>query len=219
MTITIKELAAELGMDRSYLRRFALENGIQPHLRTAPGSGRKPLLTVTPEQAAEIRKRRDPGYVEEPPTPDKFDKALALVLERSQLKSGRPQVGAFVRISDRLERIVEWESSFPRGPEDEPLEDLLKRAFEWHDSREDNGTYEGRFTLADTKRGGRFKAIFFGLAPHVVWEQGRRGDTLGGGLVPTHETKEAEFWIPRHGQTNRVSVPISIEARVWAVTR
>ena len=37
--------------------------------------------------------------------------------------------------------------------------------------------------------------------------------------MPTHETKEAEFWIPRHGQTNRVPVPISIEARVWAVTR
>ena len=174
MTITIKELAAELGIDRSYLRRFALDIGIQPTLRPAPGSGRKPLLTVTPEQAAEIRKRRAPGYVEEPATPDKRDKVLAKLIECGQLKSGPPQVGDFVRISDRLERIVGWESSFPDGPEGEALEDLIKRAYEELASREDNGIYEGRFTLADTESGGRFMAIFFGPYPHVVWERGAR---------------------------------------------
>ena len=206
-------------MDRSYLRRFALDIGIELTPRPAPGSGRKPLLTVTPEQAAEIRKRRAPGYVEEPPTPDEQDKFLAQVIERGQLKSGPPQVGDFVRISDRLERIVGWEVSFPDGPEGESLEDLLKRAYEWHTSREDNGTYEGRFTLADPERGGRFMAMFFGPCPHVAWEQGRKGDTIEGPLVPTNETKEAEFWMPRHGQTNRVPVPISIKARVWAGRR
>ena len=206
-------------MDRSYLRRFALGIGIVPALRPAPGSGRRTLLTVTPEQVAEIRKRRAPGYVEEPATPDKRDEVLAKLIERSQLKSGPPQVGDFVRISDRLERIVGWESSFPDGPEDESLEGLVTRVYDWHASREDNGIYEGRFTLADTESGGRFMAIFFGPYPHVVWERGRKGDTIEGPLVPTNETKEAEFWMPRHGQTNRVPVPISIEARVWAVTR
>ena len=219
MVITIKELAAELGMDRSYLRRFALGIGIVPAQRPAPGSGRRTLLTVTPEQAAEMRTRRAPGYVEEPPTPDERDNFLAKLIECGQLKSGPPQVGDFVRISDRLERIVGRESSFPDVPKGESLEDSAKRAYEEIASREDNGIYEGRFTLADTESGGRFMAIFFGPYPHVVWERGRKGDTIEGPLVPTHETKEAEFWIPRHGQTNRVPVPISIKARVWAVTR
>ncbi len=206
-------------MDRSYLRRFALANGIKPILRPVPGSGHKSLLTVTPEQADKIRKQRALGYVEEPPTPDKRDKGLAKLIERSQLDSPRPQVGSFALISGRLERIVEWESSLPDGPEDEPLEDLIQRVYEWHDSRKDDLTHEGRFTLADPESGGRFMAMFFGPAPYVAWEQGRKGDAIIARLVPTNETKEAEFWMPRHGQTGRVPVPISIKARVWAVTR
>ena len=218
MTITIKELAAELGMDRSYLRRYALGIGVKLTLQPGAGLGQKPLLTVTDEGAAKIRKRRSPGYIEPPPTPDKRDKALAKVIERAQLSPGRPQVGDFVRIGDRLERLVGWESSFPEGPEGESLEDEIRRAIEWGESQPE-GTYEGRFMLADPEREGRIMVWFFGPAPHAVWEQGRQGDTIVGRLVPTEQREVAEFWMPRHGQTNRVPVPLRIKARVWAVTQ
>ena len=218
MTITIKELAAELGMDRSYLRRYALGIGVKLTLQPGAGLGQKPLLTVTAEGAAKIRKRRSPGYIEPPPTPDKLDKDLAKIVEQAQLGSSRPQVGDFVRIGDRLERLVGWESSFPEAPGDESPIGTAQRYDEYRASQPD-GTHEGRFTLADPEREGRIKVWFFGPGRHVTWERGRQGDILAGRLESTEQREVAEFWMPRHGQTNRVPVPIRIKARVWEFTR
>ena len=118
-------------------------------------------------------------------------------LQRHQLSPGPPQVGDFVQISDHTE---------PK-----PIAEVVDAR------RQDNGTYKGRFTLADTESGGRFMAIFFGPSPHVVWEWGRKGDTIEAPLKPTDNTKEGEFWVPLNGQTNQDSVPIRIKARVWRV--
>lgn len=139
-------------------------------------------------------------------------------LQRHQLASRRPKTGDFVRIDDNteLKQIAEWEASVPDG---KPLRDTLERSYELDARRQNSGTYEGRCTLADTESNGRFMAMFWGDAPQVVWEQGRKGAVITEPLVLTEETKEAEFWMPRHGQTDQDPDLHSIKARVWAVKR
>jgi len=63
MTITLKALADEIGMDRSHLRRFVSRMGISPLRERIPGAKGSPLLAVTDEEAEQIREaRREAGF-------------------------------------------------------------------------------------------------------------------------------------------------------------
>src|SRR6516162_7596309 len=55
--ISLKQLAMELGMDRSNTRKYVLKSGIRPHKRRTPDSGRQLTLALTVEEATQIRAR------------------------------------------------------------------------------------------------------------------------------------------------------------------
>jgi hypothetical protein len=57
--VSIKQLAVDLGMDRSHARRYVLRLGIEPKKRRTTDSGGQLTLTVTSEEAAYIKKQRD----------------------------------------------------------------------------------------------------------------------------------------------------------------
>lgn len=62
--MSMKRLAAELGMDRSSCRRWVLKEGVVPTRRRTGDSGFQVALTVTMDQAAELkRKRASEGYL------------------------------------------------------------------------------------------------------------------------------------------------------------
>lgn len=56
--VSLKALAAELGMDRSHARRYVLNLGITPIKRRTPDSGGQLTLTVSGPEAALIRRTR-----------------------------------------------------------------------------------------------------------------------------------------------------------------
>ena len=64
--ITLKELATELGMDRSHLRKYVLNLGIIPHRVRTPESRNQATLAVCTEEADQIRKARaDGGFADD----------------------------------------------------------------------------------------------------------------------------------------------------------
>src|SRR5262249_52845205 len=61
--ISLKQLATELGMDRSHARRYVLRLGFTPHKRRTPNSQNQLTLAVTIPEAEVIRnKRREAGF-------------------------------------------------------------------------------------------------------------------------------------------------------------
>src|SRR5262249_22098628 len=63
--ISLKQLATELGMDRSHARRYVLRLGFTPHKRRTPNSQNQLTLAVTIPEAEVIRnKRREAGFFE-----------------------------------------------------------------------------------------------------------------------------------------------------------
>ncbi len=61
--VSLKDLASELGLDRSNMRKYVMKAGIQPHKRRTPDSGSQLTLVVTPDEADFVRqKRQDEGY-------------------------------------------------------------------------------------------------------------------------------------------------------------
>jgi hypothetical protein len=63
--VSLKQLATELGMDRSHARRYVLRLGFTPHKRRTPDSQNQLTLAVTIPEAEEIRnKRREAGFFE-----------------------------------------------------------------------------------------------------------------------------------------------------------
>lgn len=57
--VPIKQLATEMGMDRSHARRYVLNLRISPAKRRTPESGGQLTLTVSGEEAAFIRRTRE----------------------------------------------------------------------------------------------------------------------------------------------------------------
>jgi hypothetical protein len=65
--ISLKQLAGELGLDRSNTRKYVLKSGIRPHKRRTPDSGGQLTLALTAEEAETIRsKRREEGFLGSP---------------------------------------------------------------------------------------------------------------------------------------------------------
>ena len=61
--VALKELAKELDMDRSHIRKYVLSMGIVPIKMRTPGSKSQLTLVVTSDDAKSIRKaRKDVGY-------------------------------------------------------------------------------------------------------------------------------------------------------------
>ncbi len=56
--IPLKQLAAELGMDRSHTRKYVLNLGITPAKRRTPHSGGQLTLTVSAQEADFVRRTR-----------------------------------------------------------------------------------------------------------------------------------------------------------------
>ena len=62
--VSLKELAEELGMDRSHARKYVLNLGLKPVKRRTPDSGGQPALTVSAEEAEFIRRtRKEQGFL------------------------------------------------------------------------------------------------------------------------------------------------------------
>ncbi len=63
--VSLKQLAGELGMDRSHARRYILRLGFTPHKRRTPDSQNQLTLAVSIPEAELIRgKRREEGFFE-----------------------------------------------------------------------------------------------------------------------------------------------------------
>lgn len=63
--VSLKLLAAELGLDRSNMRKYALKVGVKPHKRRTPDSAGQLTLAVTAAEAKFLRaKRREQGFLE-----------------------------------------------------------------------------------------------------------------------------------------------------------
>ncbi len=60
--VSLKELAVEIGMDRSHARRFVVKNGVSFHKRRTRDSGGQPTLCLTVDQADIVRTMRS-GFV------------------------------------------------------------------------------------------------------------------------------------------------------------
>src|SRR5947199_6661713 len=62
--VSLKQLARELGLDRSNTRKYVLKHGIRPHKRRTPDSASQLTLALTVEEAELIRaKRREEGFL------------------------------------------------------------------------------------------------------------------------------------------------------------
>lgn len=62
--VSLKQLAIELGMDRSNTRKYVLKSGFRPHKRRTPDSGGQLTLALTLEEARRIRaKRQEEGFL------------------------------------------------------------------------------------------------------------------------------------------------------------
>ena len=63
--ISLKTLAAEMGMDRSHARRYVLRLGVEPQKRRTQDSGGQLTLTVSAIEAEFIKSRRnEQGFLE-----------------------------------------------------------------------------------------------------------------------------------------------------------
>jgi len=62
--VSLKQLAAEVGMDRSHARRYVLALGLTPTKRRTSDSGNQLTLTVTASEAEYVRnERREQGFL------------------------------------------------------------------------------------------------------------------------------------------------------------
>ena len=62
--VSLKQLATELGMDRSHARRYVLRHGVTPHKRRTQDSLNQLTLAVSMHEADLIRaKRREEGFL------------------------------------------------------------------------------------------------------------------------------------------------------------
>ena len=62
--VSIKQLAEDIGMDRSHARRYVLNLGLKPTKRRTIDSGNQLTLTVTADEAEFVRtKRKEQGFL------------------------------------------------------------------------------------------------------------------------------------------------------------
>jgi hypothetical protein len=101
--ISLKQLAGDLGMDRSHARRYVLNLGVNPVKRRTPESGGQLTLTVSAQEADFIRHtREEQGFLNsQKPVADEtgFFYAIQLVPE---FAPGRVKLGFADSVEQRL---------------------------------------------------------------------------------------------------------------------
>lgn len=62
--VSLKDLACDIGMDRSHARRYVLKLGLRPEKRRTADSGGQLTLTLTQDEAEFVRtKRKEDGFL------------------------------------------------------------------------------------------------------------------------------------------------------------
>jgi hypothetical protein len=62
--VSLKQLAEELGLDRSNIRKYVIKRGFHPHSRRTAESKGQPTLALTAEEAEHVRAmRREEGFL------------------------------------------------------------------------------------------------------------------------------------------------------------
>lgn len=83
--VSLKQLADELGMDRSHARRYVIKLGLELVKRRTPGSGGQPALTVSAEEADFVRRTREEQGFLHPGSAVSTEKASSTLYNSSQI--------------------------------------------------------------------------------------------------------------------------------------
>ena len=101
--VSIKQLAAHLGMDRSHARRYVLRLGVEPKKRRTSDSGGQLTLTVTSEEAAYIKQKRDEqGFLGSTKPVEKEVGAFYVIQLVPELDPKRMKLGFAEDVAQRL---------------------------------------------------------------------------------------------------------------------
>lgn len=101
--VSIKQLAEELGMDRSHARRYVLKLDITPTKRRTADSGGQLVLTVSNEEAEFIRrKREEEGFLGSSKPVDKEVGSFYVIQLVPELDENRIKLGFADDVNQRL---------------------------------------------------------------------------------------------------------------------
>lgn len=101
--VSIKQLAADLGMDRSHARRYVLGLGLKPKKRRTADSGNQQTLTLTSEEAAYVKKKRDEeGFLGSTKPIEKEVGVFYVIQLVPELDPNRIKLGFAENVSQRL---------------------------------------------------------------------------------------------------------------------
>ena len=119
--ITLKELADELGLDRSNLRKYVNKLGLEFHRLRTPESRGQLTLSVTNDEAEYIRKcRSEAGFIKNKNAKNKagIDGCFYAVLPDKEARPNRVKFGFTTDLKNRLsshrtccpkaELIIQW---------------------------------------------------------------------------------------------------------------
>lgn len=110
-SITLKELANELNMDRSHLRRFVLALGIEPFKVRTMDSGNQLTLAVTEDEAKRIKRTREEAGFSSTGIEKKIDNSGEFyVVMLDPVRPKRLKLGFSISAGDRL---VSYRTSNP----------------------------------------------------------------------------------------------------------
>ena len=101
--VSIKALAARLGMDRSHARRYVLKLGYRPVKRRTEDSGNQLTLTVEESEAKEIiRRREEEGFLGSL-RPVSLEQGFLYVIQLvPELHPGRLKLGFAIDVRERV---------------------------------------------------------------------------------------------------------------------
>ena len=100
--IALRDLASDIGMDHSHLRRYVLKLGIEPERIRTPESRNQLSLAVTDAEADLIRRRRkEGGFTGTPVAPAAVGHFYAIQLE-PELEPNRVKFGFASNVKERL---------------------------------------------------------------------------------------------------------------------
>ena len=101
--VLLKDLAEEIGMDRSHARRYVRKLGVSPHKRRTPDSQNQLTLAVKLDEAELIReKRREEGFVGDSKPVAKHVGEFYIIRLVPELDARRVKMGFADDLSTRL---------------------------------------------------------------------------------------------------------------------
>jgi hypothetical protein len=101
--ISIKQLANQLGMDRSHARRYVLKLGFNPKKRRTADSGSQLTLTLSKDEAETvIRNRIDTGFSSAAKAVEEYAGHFYVIQLVPELDPNRLKLGFAIDLNDRL---------------------------------------------------------------------------------------------------------------------